>query len=124
MWHLKFDYDKFVNIAKIKAYLGHTISLALRQLNALIRREKCKRANLKTGVSRKQSTPKFLKNKHFLPPDTHTYVFVLGGKKCLFYGNFGVLCFLETPASRFCLITDELDPMRHHIFMKSVESKF
>ena len=25
-----------------------------------------------TGVSRKQSTPKFPKNKHFLPPDTHT----------------------------------------------------
>ena len=31
------------------------------------RREKGKRANLKTGVSRKQSTPKFAKNKHFLP---------------------------------------------------------
>ena len=26
------------------------------------------------GVSRKQSTPNFPKNEHFLPPDTHTYV--------------------------------------------------
>ena len=33
-----------------------------------------KRANLKTGVTRKQSTPIFAKNEHFLPPDTYTYV--------------------------------------------------
>ena len=31
-------------------------------------------ANLKTGVSGKQNTPNFPKNQHFLPPDTHTYV--------------------------------------------------
>ena len=31
-----------------------------------------KRANLKTEVTRKQSTPNFPKNKHFLPPDTYT----------------------------------------------------
>ena len=47
-------------------------------------------SNLKTGVSRKQSTPNFPKNEH-LPPDTHTYV-------------FGVLCFLETPVLRFALL--------------------
>ena len=34
---------------------------------------KAKRANLKTGVSRKQSTPNFPKNEYFLPPDTHTW---------------------------------------------------
>ena len=51
-------------------------------------------ANLKTGVSRKQSTPKFPKNRNFLPPD----------KKCLFFGNFGVLCFLETPVLRFAFL--------------------
>ena len=55
------------------------------------------KANFKTGVSRKQSTPKLPKNKHFLPPDTHTYVCVLGSKKGLLFGNFNVLCFLETP---------------------------
>ena len=60
-------------------------------------------ANLKTGASRKQSTPNFPKNEH-LPPDTYTYVCVPGGKKCLFYGKFGVLCFLETPVLRFALL--------------------
>ena len=40
------------------------------------------------GVSRKQSTPNFPKNEHFLPPDTHTHV----------------LCFLETPVLRFALL--------------------
>ena len=44
------------------------------------------RVNLKTGVSKKQSTPNFPKNKHW------------------------TLCFLEYPFgdSLFCLITDEL----------------
>ena len=31
-------------------------------------------------------------------------VCVSGGKKCLFFGNFGVLCFLETPVWRFALL--------------------
>ena len=60
--------------------------------------------NLKIGVSRKQSLPNFPKNKHFLPPDTHTYVCVTGGKKCSFFGKSGVFCFLETPALRFALL--------------------
>ena len=34
--------------------------------NSLVIRQK---GNLKTGVSRKQRTSKFPKNKHFLPPD-------------------------------------------------------
>ena len=33
-----------------------------------------KRANLKTGVTRKQTTPNFQENEHFLPPNTHTYI--------------------------------------------------
>ena len=32
-----------------------------------------KRANLKAGVTRKQSTPNFSKNGHFLPLDTHSF---------------------------------------------------
>ena len=38
------------------------------------------------------------------------HVCVSGGKKCLFFGNFGVLCFLETPVLGFAfyLITDVL----------------
>ena len=35
---------------------------------------------------------------------THTYVCVSGRKKCLFFGNFGVLCFLETSVLRFPLL--------------------
>ena len=62
------------------------------------------RANLKTGVLRKQNTPNFPKNKHFLPPDTYTHVCISGGKKCLFVGKFGVLCFHETPVLRFALL--------------------
>ena len=40
-----------------------------------------KRANLKTGVKRKQSMSSSPKNEHFLLPDSHTWVCVLGGKK-------------------------------------------
>ena len=46
-------------------------------------------------VSRKQSMPNFPKNEHFLYPDTHTYACVLGGKKCSFFGVFGMLCWIE-----------------------------
>ena len=65
---------------------------------------KAKRANLKTDVIRKQSTPNFPKNEHFLPRDTHTCVCVSGGKKCSFFRKFGMLCFLITPILRFVLL--------------------
>ena len=61
-------------------------------------------AKLKTNVSRKPSSPNFLKNQHFLPPDTHTYVCVLGGKKCSVFGKFGALCFLEISVLRLALL--------------------
>ena len=35
----------------------------------------------------------------------HTYVCVSGGKKCLFFGKFGVLCFLEEPVLRLALLS-------------------
>ena len=38
------------------------------------------------------------------PPGTHTYVCVSGGKKCSFFGKFGVLRFLDTPVLRFALL--------------------
>ena len=44
----------------------------------------------------------FPKNKHFLNPDTHTYVCLSGDKKSSFFGKFGVL--LETPGLRFYLL--------------------
>ena len=35
---------------------------------------------------------------------SYKYVCVSRGKKCLSFGNFGVLCFLETPVLRFALL--------------------
>ena len=69
-----------------------------------ILRQQGKRVNLKSGVTRKQSTPNFSENEHFLPHYTHTFVCVLGSKKCLFLGKFGMLCFLVTPVLRFALL--------------------
>ena len=54
------------------------------------------------GVTRKQSTPNFPINEHFLPPDTHTFTWG-GGKKCSFFRIFGLL-FLVTPVARFALL--------------------
>ena len=34
----------------------------------------------------------------------NTYVWVSMGKKCSFFGKFGVLCFLETPVLKFALL--------------------
>ena len=62
------------------------------------------KANLKTGVSRKQNTPNFPKNEHFLPSDTHMYVCVSGVKKCSFFVKFGVLYFLQSPVLIFTLL--------------------
>ena len=43
----------------------------------------------KRWLEKKQNMPNFPKNEYFLPP-------VSGVKKCLFFGKFGVLCFLVT----------------------------
>ena len=42
----------------------------------LVIRQKGKDHNGGNKEIKKQSMPNFLKNKHFLPPDTHTYVCV------------------------------------------------
>ena len=34
----------------------------------------------------------------------YTYVCISGGKKCSFFGKFGILCFLVTPVLRFALL--------------------
>ena len=51
------------------------------------------------GLFKKTKQAKFSEKRTFLAPspDTHTYVCVSGGKKCSFFGKFGLLCFLETP---------------------------
>ena len=68
--------------------------------------------NLKTGVSR-ESSPHFPNTN--ISYHLHTYVCVSGGKKCSFFGNFGVLCFLETPVLRFALLPYY---QRHHSHKK------
>ena len=47
-------------------------------------------------------------------PDTLTYVCMSGGKKCSFFGKFGVLCFLVTPVLRFALLP--ITDVMCHIF--------
>ena len=60
-------------------------------------------------VTRKQTTPNFPKNEHFLSP---------WGKKCSFFRKFGVLCFLVTSVLRFAflLITDDCISSVHHVW--------
>ena len=48
------------------------------------------------GCYKKTKHAKFSEKRTFLPPDTHTYVCVSGGKKYSFFGKFGELCFLNT----------------------------
>ena len=47
---------------------------------------------------------KHAKNKHLLPPDTHTHVCEARGKNCPLFGKFGVLSFLVTPVLRFAFL--------------------
>ena len=66
-------------------------------------------ANLKTGASRKQSTPNFPKGEHFLPPD----------KKCSFFGKFDEFYFLETSVLRFSLL-----PYYRRVYPRSCDILF
>ena len=43
----------------------------------------------------RQITPR-LPGMHFIPPEMYKYVWVSGGKQCLFFGKFNVLYFLVT----------------------------
>ena len=89
IFYQKYFYDKIHS----KIFYFHVISSVIRQKGFV-----GNKANHKTEVTRKQSAPNFLRNKHFV------------GKKCSFFGKFGVPCFLVTSVLRlpFCLITDEL----------------
>ena len=57
-----------------------------------------------SGCYKKTKHTKFSERRTFLTP------WVSGGKKYLYFGKSGVVCFLVTPVSRFvlCLITDDL----------------
>ena len=79
------------------------------------------------GVSRKQSTPKFPKNKHFLPPDTHTYAYQEVRNVC-FSEILACFAFLKHPFwdSPFCFITDYFSVVLSLILIQviTVEKKY
>ena len=85
-----------------KSYVQENSGCWIKDQNRLNRRWSGQRVNLKTEVTRKQSTSNFPDNEHFSPPNTH--VFKSGSKKCLLFGKFGVLCFLVTSGLRFAIL--------------------
>ena len=87
LWHHKF-WNTWNGLTLLSLVSLRSVNFSLYLPNN-IRKGK----NLKTTVKRKQSTPNFPKNEHFLS----------GGKKYPFFGRFGVLCFLLTAVLRFAL---------------------
>ena len=81
-------------------YLKYNILLLPYYFSSVIRQK----WNIKKEITRKESTSNFMKNKHFLPSDTHKYVCVSRGRKYSFFGKFGELCFLVTSVLRFVLL--------------------
>ena len=56
------------------------------------------------GGNKKAKHAKFSERRTFPTPNTHTYACVSEGKKCSFFGKFGVLGFLLTSVLRFVLL--------------------
>ena len=75
-----------------------------RQISLQIVGNKAEKGESQNGCFKKTKHAKFSQKRTFLTTwYTHVYTHVSGGKKCSFYGKFGVLCFLETPVLRFPL---------------------
>ena len=75
-------------------------------INSSVTRKKGQSQN---GCYKKTKHAKFSEKQTFLTPwyahvDTHTFVCVSGGKKCLFFRKFSGLCFVVTPVLRFPLL--------------------
>ena len=79
--------QKFGNIQR-SSYNSIVSSFTLRHLMSSVK------GNSQNWCYRKTKHSKLLKNKYFLPSDTHTYVCISLGKKCSFFGNFSVLSLL------------------------------
>ena len=75
--------------------------ISIKQENNLQENKKTRKQenNLQENKKRKQENKKitFKKTKHAKFSEKLTF-------KCLFFGKFGVLCFLETPVLRFALL--------------------
>ena len=87
----------FLKVGSLKMLLLYSY-FSQKILTSTVIRQKCESQNM---CSKKTKHTKFSEKRTFLPPDMHTYVCVSGGKKCSFFGKFGVLCSLETPVLRF-----------------------
>ena len=85
------------NNLKIDFYHPYPVYFEIANLSVI--RQKGKSQN---GCNKRTKHAKF-SEKHFLPPDTYICD-VSGGKKCLFFGKFGVLYFLVTSVLRFALL--------------------
>ena len=73
-----------------------------------------KKGESQSWCFKKAKHAKFLKNKHFLLPDTHMYICISGGQKCLFFGILACFAFLKLlkhpfSDSPFCLIPDDFE---------------
>ena len=75
----------------IKIFVVYHISSVIRQ-----------KGESQNGCFKKTKHAKFSEKRLFLTP-WYPHVCVSGGKKCSFFGKFGLLCFLETPILRFTL---------------------
>ena len=76
------------NESEVKLSWGHDVD------------RKGKRRISKPVLQENKASQIFRKNEHFLPTDRHTHVCESGGKICLLFGKFDVLCFLVTPVLR------------------------
>ena len=64
---------------------------------------KAKRRISKRGFQENKTCQIFRKTSIYYPLIRTTYLFT-GGKKCSFFGKFGMFCFLETSVLRFALL--------------------
>ena len=55
-------------------------------------------------VLKENKAHQFFQKTNISYPDMHMCICVSGGKKCLFFGKFGVLCFLLASVLRFSLL--------------------
>ena len=76
--------------------------------NVSVIRQKDKNRKQKTKITRGNKKTKLAKsseNQKFLPPDTHTYMWISGVRNVSFFGKIGVLCFVVTFVSMNMIYT-------------------
>ena len=93
------------------------------QLNSSVIWQKGKSPNGGNKNTKHVKFSNFPKNERFLPPDTHTYVCVSGGKKRSFFGKFGVLlysCYLLFEIRPFAILLTKYNSQNKKLWDKFV----